>query len=68
MYFGTDKGEIGSFNDKYLDNGESINVMWDTPFLDLGTNQYAKTIKNVLLILNPKESTGITFSYELADG
>lgn len=68
LYFGTDKGEICTFNDEYLDNGESIDVMWDTPFLDLGTNQYAKTIKNVLLILNPKQSTGITFCYELDDG
>ena len=45
-----------------------MDVLWETPFLDLGTNQYAKTIKNVLLILNPKQKSTITFGYELDDG
>lgn len=68
LYFGTENGEICSFTDKYQDNGTNIEVLWETPFLDLGTNQYSKTIKNVLLVLNPRERTDITFCYELDDG
>lgn len=68
LYFGTETGEICAFTDEYQDKGQNVDVLWETPFLDLGTNQYAKTIKNVLLILNPKEKTTITFGYELDDG
>lgn len=68
LYFGTAEGEICEFTDGYKDKDKNVEAYWETPFLDLGTNQYAKTIKNVLLILNPKENSSITFAYELDDG
>lgn len=68
LYFGTNEGEICEFTDDYLDIDKPVEAIWETPFLDLGTNQYAKTIKNVLLILNPKRKSSITFAYELDDG
>lgn len=68
LYFGTNSGEVCSFTEEYQDNGKNILALWETPFLDLGTNQYSKTIKNLLLILNPKYKTTITFGYKLDDG
>jgi len=51
-----------------MDKDTPVDAYWETPFLDMGTNQYAKTIKRVDLILNPGESTNIEFGYELDDG
>ena len=68
LYFGTDKGNICKFNDKYIDNDEEVNSYWETPFLELNSSFFAKTIKMVTLILNPNISTDITFGYELDDG
>lgn len=68
LFFGTDSGDICSFNDTYLDIDLPVNAYWETPFLDMNTNQYAKTIKRVSLILNPYEHSNIEFGYELDDG
>ena len=68
LYFGTDDGKICSFTDEYQDIDTPIDVYWETPYLDMGTTQYAKTIKTVTLILNPKEITDITFAYLTDDG
>ena len=68
LYFGTNDGKICSFTDKYKDIDEPVDAYWETPFLDMGTTQYAKTIKTVTLILNPKENTDITFAYLTDDG
>lgn len=68
LYFGTDDGKICKFGDTYKDNNTNISVLWETPFIDFNVNEFAKTIKNVLLILNPKTSSSLTFSYELDDG
>ncbi len=68
LYFGTIDGKICEFTDEYLDIDEPVNVYWETPFLNLDTNRYAKTIKRVTLILNPFFSSHITFGYELDDG
>lgn len=68
LYFGTADGKICSFTDEYQDIDTPIDVYWETPYLDMGTTQYAKTIKTVTLILNPKEITDITFAYLTDDG
>lgn len=68
LYFGTNNGQICSFTDNYLDMSNPVESYWETPFLDMNTNQYAKTIKRVSLILNPYDSTCIEFGYELDDG
>ena len=68
LYFGTENGEICTFTDKYKDIDKAIDVYWETPYLDMGTTQYAKTVKTVTLILNPKEPTDITFAYLTDDG
>lgn len=68
LYFGTDSGEICKFNDSYLDNQNPIEAYWETPFLELNSSFFAKTIKMVTLILNPKEGCDIEFGYELDDG
>lgn len=68
LYFGTANGEICAFTEEYMDKDTPVDAYWETPFLDMGTNQFAKTIKRVDLILNPGESTNIEFGYELDDG
>ena len=68
LYFGTNKGEICSFTDEYLDNGVPIDAYWETPFLNLDSDRYAKTIKRVDLFLNPGVKSNITLGYELDDG
>lgn len=68
LYFGTENGEICTFTDEYKDIDKAIDVYWETPYLDMGTTQYAKTVKTVTLILNPKEPTDITFAYLTDDG
>ena len=68
LYFGTEDGKICTFTDKYKDEDKTIDVYWETPYLDLGSIHYAKTIKNVTLILNPTENTDIKFSYLTDDG
>lgn len=69
LYFGTNDGKICTFGNSYKD-GENKNVecYWETPFLDFDTDDYAKTIKTVTLVLNPKGNSDITLSYELDDG
>lgn len=68
LFFGTEDGYICTFNDKYKDCDTPVEVKWETPYLDMGTTQYAKTIKTVTLILNPKQKTNIDFSYITDDG
>lgn len=68
LYFGTSDGKICEFTDEYLDLETPIDVYWETPFFDMDTNQYAKTIKRVDLFLHPEERTNITLGYELDDG
>ena len=68
LYFGTESGEICKFNSSYLDNQNPIEAYWETPFLELNSSFFAKTIKMVTLILNPKEGCDIEFGYELDDG
>ena len=68
LYFGTNKGEICSFTDEYLDNGVPVDAYWETPFLNLDSDRYAKTIKRVDLFLNPGVKSNITLGYELDDG
>lgn len=68
LYFGTSDGKICKFNDSYLDDTTPVESYWETPFLELGSSFFAKTIKMVTLILNPKVNSDITFGYELDDG
>lgn len=69
LYFGTEDGKICTFGDSYKDeNTKNVEAYWETPFLDFETNDYAKTIKTVTLVLNPKTDCDITLSYELDDG
>lgn len=68
LYFGTDTGNICKFNNKYIDDKEEIKSYWETPFLELNSSFFAKTIKTVTLILNPGVSSDITLGYELDDG
>lgn len=68
LYFGTDDGRICEFTDEYLDIDTPEEVYWETPFLNMGIDQFAKTIKQVTLMLNPGEKSNITLGYELDDG
>lgn len=68
LYFGTSDGYICTFTNEYKDNNDLIESYWETPYLDLGTTQFSKTIKTVTLILNPKDNTNIDFSYKTDDG
>lgn len=68
LFFGTDDGRICSFTDEYMDIDKTIEAYWETPFLELNSSNYAKTIKNVTLTLNPKGNCDITFGYILDDG
>lgn len=68
LYFGTNDGYICTFTDNYKDDENLIESYWETPYLDMGTTQYAKTIKTVTLILNPREKTNIDFLYLTDDG
>ena len=68
LYFGTDDGRICEFNDSYLDVDTPVDAYWETPFLNMDSDRYAKTIKRVDLFLNPGEKTNITLGYELDDG
>lgn len=69
LYFGTNDGKICTFGTTYKDgNQKNVECYWETPFLDFDTNDYAKTIKTVTLVLNPKQESDITLSYELDDG
>ncbi len=68
LFFGTQDGKICKFNDGYLDDTTPVKSYWETPFLDLNSSFYAKTVKTVTLILNPYNDCDITFGYELDDG
>lgn len=68
LYFGTDDGKICSFSNDYLDNQEPVEVYWETPFLELNSSNFAKTIRTVTLILNPGGNCDITLGYILDDG
>lgn len=68
LYFGTEDGKICKFNNEYNDFDKPIEVYWETPFLELNSSFFSKTIKMVTLILNPKEGCDIEFGYELDDG
>lgn len=68
LYFGTEDGKICAFTEEYKDEEKNIEAYWETPFLDMGTNELAKTIKHVTLVLNPKTSSDITLGYRLDDG
>lgn len=68
LFFGTEDGRICKFmENNYLDNANPIDAYWETPFLNLGYNQYAKTIRKVILISNPYPKAEITFGYKLPD-
>lgn len=68
LFFGTEDGKICRFNNEYKDLEKPIEVYWETPFLELNSSFFSKTIKMVTLILNPKEDCDIEFGYELDDG
>ena len=68
LYFGTDDGKVCKFNDGYLDGDVPVKSYWETPFLELNSSFFAKTIKTVTLIINPYNDCDITFGYELDDG
>lgn len=68
LYFGTKNGKICKFNNLYLDDKEPLETYWETPFLELNSSCFSKTIKMLTLILNPKEGCDIEFGYELDDG
>lgn len=68
LYFGTADGKVCKFNNEYLDGEIPVKSYWETPFLELNSSFFAKTIKTVTLILNPYNDCDITFGYELDDG
>lgn len=69
LYFGTEEGKICTFGSTYKDaNTTNVESYWETPFIDFDTNDYAKTIKSVTLVSNPKDSNKLTLGYELDDG
>lgn len=68
LYFGTEEGKICKFNNSYCDENEEIETYWETPFLELNSSFFAKTIKSISLILNPIDTCDITIGYELDDG
>lgn len=68
LLFGTDDGRICIFNDSYLDIDTPVDVYWETPFLDMGINVKAKTIKNITVVLNPVVDSNLILGYELDDG
>lgn len=68
LYFGTSDGKICSFTDDYMDISNYVDSYWETPFLDMGTIRYSKTIKNITLVLHPIKDTAINFSYLTDDG
>ena len=68
LLFGTEDGRICIFNDSYLDIDVPVDVYWETPFLDMGTNVRAKTIKNITAVLNPIVDSDLVLGYELDDG
>lgn len=68
LYFGTEDGKICEFTSEYKDIETPVDSYWETPFLNINSDRYAKTIKRVDLFLNPGEATDITLGYELDDG
>lgn len=68
LYFGTADGKICTFGTTYQDNNQNFESYWETPFIDMDNNDYAKTIKSVTLILNPKVDSEVVLGYELDDG
>lgn len=68
LYFGTEDGNICEFTNEFLDIDTPIEAYWETPFLNVNSDRYAKTIKRVDLFLNSGEATNITLGYELDDG
>lgn len=68
LYFGTSDGKICTFGTTYQDNGKDFESYWETPFTDMDSNDYAKTIKSVTLVLNPKVDSRVVLGYELDDG
>lgn len=68
LYFGTGDGKICKFSNGYLDNDTPIEAYWETPFLDLNSSFFSKTVKTISLILNPYSDCDINFGYELDDG
>lgn len=68
LYFGTSDGKICTFGTTYQDDGKDFESYWETPFMDMDSNDYAKTIKSVTLVLNPKVDSRVVLGYELDDG
>ena len=69
LYFGTSDGKICTFGNSYKDaNTNNVESYWETPFIDFDTNNYAKTIKSVTLVLNPKVNSDVLLGYVLDDG
>lgn len=68
LYFGTSDGKICTFGTTYQDDGKDFESYWETPFIDMDSNDYAKTIKSVTLVLNPKVDSRVVLGYELDDG
>ena len=68
LYFGTEDGKICGFTDEYLDDLTEIETYWETPFMNFGENQKAKSVKNVTLMLNTNRQSEVTFGYYLDDG
>jgi hypothetical protein len=68
LYFGTADGEICGFTEEYYDGTDEVEAYWETPFMNFGQNQKAKSIKNVTLMLNTNQQSQVTFGYYLDDG
>ena len=68
LYFGTSDGKICTFGKTYQDDGKDFESYWETPFIDMDSNDYAKTIKSVTLVLKPKVDSRVVLGYELDDG
>lgn len=68
LYFGTFDGKICGFGDDYIDDKNNVRAYWETPFLSFDSNQQAKSIKNVVLMLNTNEVSELTLGYYLEDG
>lgn len=61
LYFGDKSGNICKFRDnldenRYLNDTKPVKAYWRTPFLDLGSISYKKTIKRIFISSNPTDS------------
>lgn len=68
LYFGTNDGKICGFSDGYVDDINNVSAYWETPFLNFDSNQQAKSVKNVVLMLNTNKVSELTLGYYLEDG